>query len=61
LLGQLLNSRHTLDEVPHFDESSLDVLVSFFHPDFEDGSDAHQNSELSNDDGVEELNVDGQI
>lgn len=58
---QLLNSRHALDKVLHFDVSTMYILVALLHPNFENAGDAHDCSDLRNDDRVEDIPVDGQL
>ena len=58
---QLLNSRHALDKVLHFDVSTMYVLVSLLHPNFENAGDAHDCTDLRNDNWVEDIPMDGQL
>jgi len=58
---QLLDSRHALHKVLHFDVSTMYVLVALLHPNFKNAGDAHDCSDLCNDDGVEDIPVDGQL
>lgn len=57
LLRELLHAGHRFYEVLHLHVLAVDVLVALLHPDLKDGCDAHDDTDLGDDDWVENVSV----